>query len=181
MRRGAERRSDHMSLLCKLDYSSSTPQFARGLSWRAPEASIQTPRKKPEQVVFAGFFDGPPKPPATVELPVDFSSMPIGRVVSDDLRVIECPVCSLPCVAERRPKEWRFVHRGVIVSSAKRVKFEPGTSHSVESEVISALIRRGALSMTSHGTIRKTHGFAVSMIVEERARRAAMRKELGIE
>lgn len=107
--------------------------------------------------------------------------MPIGRVVGDDLRVVGCPVCSVPCIAELKGKGWQFTHRGALVSSPRRLKFEATSAHHLEPELLDQLVKLGAVRLTRHQSIGHTLEAAPAVVKQLRVQRAARRKELGLE
>lgn len=112
-------------------------------------------KKTSKQTAF-DFAADPPRDPVQHMLDVDFSLMPPGRLVGDKLRCISCPVCGSGCLAKQSALEWRFVHRGSMLSTAKSAKYQPVRWCKLSIGDFALAVGRGEITVDRHGAIVAT-------------------------
>jgi hypothetical protein len=76
---------------------------------------------------------------------IDVRQKPLGWLIGNELRVIQCPKCGEHSVLSQGPRALKryFVHTGRIVSTTRREKFERQLACCVEESEWSKFIKHG--------------------------------------
>lgn len=123
--------------------------------------------------------DARQREPVTVQHVTDFSAMALGTGAGDGFVVVRCPKCLLPCVVTRPgPQRWAFVHTACFVAGPKSTRMERIGACELEDEVIAAMRKVGAVTLSASGGLIGTADNAPEMASVLAAAIAERRREM---
>ena len=91
-------------------------------------------------------------------LDVDLRTGTVGQLIGNGMRTVACPRCGMNCIVERTEQTVRFVHQGLIGSTARTTHWRRTRFCALSKEEFAAAVAAGRITVNRTGQVLSTTG-----------------------